>query len=269
MLFGRFFCSILILAAISAGCSHSPTSPSTILPAPETPIGTASSSDETVSPSTLITPPRALGVSRLVAFGDSITWGATAAFDSNFAYAAASGGYVERLEANLNLFHQPQRFSVFNDGLPGELVVNALMRFRTMLTTRRPEGVLLLEGINDLSNGISAVSAANALRQMLDAASLLGVPVAIATMYQTYPVVDPDGHFRENGSALVPAFNAEIRRIALGRPNVLLVDLEAAMRDRRNVGTDGIHTSDSGFDVMAGTFMAAIESAFPVRGSFQ
>ena len=91
----------------------------------------------------------------MVAFGDSITWGAMSAFDASYVYAAASGGYVERLEANLNLLHPPQRFSVFNDGLPGELAISALTRFRTMLTTRRPEGVLLLEGINDLSNGIS------------------------------------------------------------------------------------------------------------------
>jgi lysophospholipase L1-like esterase len=269
MPFGRFSGLILTLSVILAGCSQTPTSPSTMLPTLEAPTGTVSSQDTIVSPSTLIIPPRALGVSRLVAFGDSITWGATAAFDSNFAYAAASGGYVERLEANLNLFHPPQRFSVFNDGLPGEQAVNALTRFRTMLVTRRPEAVLLLEGINDLSNGVTPVRAANALRQMLDAAAPLSVPVLIATMYQTYPVVDPDGHFRDNGSTLVPAFNAEIRRIAAGRPNVLVVDLEVSMRDQRNVSTDGIHTSDFGFDVMAGTFMTAIESAFPVRGSFQ
>jgi lysophospholipase L1-like esterase len=205
----------------------------------------------------------------MVAFGDSITWGAMSAFDARYIFAAASGGYVERLEANLNLFHQPQRFSVYNDGLPGELAANALMRFRTMLTTRRPEAVLLLEGINDLSNGASPSTTATAMRQMLDAAAQMGVPVALATMYQTYGVVDPDGNFRDNGAALVPPFNSALRAMALGRPNVLLVDLEATMRDRRFVGDDGVHTTDSGFDVMAATFMTAIERAFPVRGSFQ
>jgi lysophospholipase L1-like esterase len=239
------------------------------MPNTQAPVSAASVESARNSPSTLVTPPRAIGVARLVAFGDSITWGAMSAFDASYIYATASGGYVERLEANLNLLHQPQHFSVFNDGLPGELAMNALMRFRTMLTTRRPEGVLLLEGINDLSNGSSPGTAANALRQMLDAAAQVGVPVAIATMYQTYSVTDPDGHVRDNGAAKVPAFNAEIRRLALGRVNVALVDLEPVMRDRRNVGADGLHTTDAGFDVMAATFRTVIEAAYPVRGSFQ
>jgi lysophospholipase L1-like esterase len=221
------------------------------------------------SPWTVINPPRALGVARLVAFGDSITWGALSQFDEGYSYAAANGGYVERLEADLNQSHQPQRFSVFNDGQPGELATSALTRFRSMLRTRRPEAVLLLEGINDLSNGISATATANALRQMLDAAAAAGVPVAIATMYPTYEVTFPDGHFRDNGSPLVPAFNAEIRRIVAGRLNVALVDLEPLMRDRRNVGADGVHTTDAGFDVMGAAFRTVIEAAYPVRGSFQ
>ena len=64
----------------------------------------------------------------------------------------------------------------------------------------------------------------------------------MATMYPTYGVVDPDGNYRDNGSAVVPVFNNELRRIVAGRPNVLLVDLEPLMRDRRFVGGDGIHT---------------------------
>ena len=265
----RLVCSVSTIAVLAAGCSHSPTAPSAAVLAETPAVAAAPSGSTSNSPFTVITPPRALGVSRLVAFGDSITWGAMSAFDANYVYAAASGGYVERLEANLNLLHQPQRFSVFNDGLPGELVLNALTRFRTMLLTRRPDGVLLLEGINDLCNGVNPVSAANGVRQLLDVAAQLGVPVAVATMYPTYGVTDPDGNFRDNGSALVAPFNAELRRIVIGRPNVVLVDLEVVMRDRRLVGTDGIHTEDAGFDVMEAAFRAAIEAAYPVRGSFQ
>ena len=104
-----------------------------------------------VPPQISINPPRALGVTRYVAFGDSITWGATSAWEGRFVFAAANGGYPERLQSGLTSYHSPQQFVVFNEGLPGELVLNALSRFRSLLTTRRPEGVLLLEGINDLS----------------------------------------------------------------------------------------------------------------------
>jgi lysophospholipase L1-like esterase len=269
MPFARLLCAVLTIATLFAACSGTPTSPTAILPDVTAPVASSQSSTDTYAPSLVIPAPRAIGVSKLVAFGDSITWGAMSAFDANYIYAAANGGYVERLENSLNVLHPPQHFSVFNDGLPGELALNGVARFRSMLTSRRPEGVLLLEGINDISNGFSPTSTANALRQMLDAAAQFGVPVAIATMYQTYSVTDPSGGFRDNGAPFVPAFNAEIRRIAAGRPNVVLVDLEPIMRERRFVGGDGIHTEDAGFTVMANAFLSAIENAYPVRGSFQ
>jgi lysophospholipase L1-like esterase len=222
-----------------------------------------------VPPRITVAPARAIGLTRYVAFGDSITWGATSAFDGRFLFAAANGGYAERLGAGLNTFHAPQRFTVINEGLPGEAAITALPRFRAMLTTRRPQAVLLLEGINDISADVSVSRTVDGLRQMLDAAALAGVPVLIATMFQTYAVTDPDGHFRPNGAAVVPAFNAAVRQLASGRLNVHLVDLEPVMRTRSLVGADGVHLEDSGFEVMASTFMAAIEAAFPVRGSFQ
>jgi lysophospholipase L1-like esterase len=153
--------------------------------------------------------------------------------------------------------------------LPGELAVNALSRFRTMLTTRRPHVVLLLEGINDLSNDVSVSRAVSGLRALLDAAATAGVPVLLATMYQTYSETAPDGSYRENAAPYVPAFNAAIRQLVVGRPNVHLVDLEAVMTDRDLVGADGIHLEDAGFDVMAARFQAVLEAKFPVRGSFQ
>jgi lysophospholipase L1-like esterase len=204
-----------------------------------------------------------------MAFGDSITRGATSAWDARFVFAAANGGYPERLMAGLNTYHSPQQFVVFNEGAPGEFAANALTRFRSLLTSRRPEAVLLLEGINDLSSDFTAVRTAAALFQLVDAATVVGVPVVVATMYPTYEEVDPDGHYRPNGATLVPAFNAEIRRLSQGRLNVHLVDLEPLMRHRSYVGADGIHLTESGFDVVSSAFLQRVESAFPVRGSFQ
>jgi lysophospholipase L1-like esterase len=249
------------------GCAQTPTSPSSV-PAGLA-VGVVSSTSIPVPPRLTLTPPRALGVTRFVAYGDSITWGALSNWQAQFLFAAANGGYVERVEVGLNTHHAPQRFIVFNEGLPGELAVNALSRFRSVLTTRRPEAVLLLEGINDLNNDVSVSRVVGGLRQMLDAAATAGVPVLLATMYQTYAVTDPTGGFRPNGAAAVPALNAEIRRLVAGRLNVHLVDLERVMTERRFVGADGLHTTEAGFEIMASTFIATIEAAFPVRGSFQ
>ena len=248
-------------------CSQTPTSPSRVTPGAQ--IGTVPQLSVPVPPQINVNPPRALGVTRFVAFGDSITWGATSAWDPRFVFATANGGYPERLEAGLNTYHAPQRFSVFNDGLPGELAVGALTRFRAMLTTRRPEVVLLLEGINDLANDVSVSRIGTALRQMMDAATAAGAAVVVATMFPTYEVTDPDGNVRTNGAALVPEMNAEIRRVSAGRTNVHLLDLEPRMRNRRYVGADGIHLTDEGFEVMSAAFLEAVERAFPVRGSFQ
>src|SRR5262245_23918102 len=272
MSFGRMVCSVLTLAVLAAGCSQSPTAPTAVLPGERGSLSQAAppvSDGATNSPSSAIDPPRALGVARFVAFGDSITFGVMSSSDGSYLYAAANGGYVEQLEGDLNLLHQPQRFSVTNDGLPGELATNAVPRFRSMLTSRRPEGVLLLEGINDLSNEVSPLATVNALRQMLDAAAQMGVPVAIATMYQTYEAVHSDGSVRENGADSVPVFNAAVRALARGRLNVALVDLEPLMGNRRFVGGDGLHPTEAGFDVMASAFRRVIEAAYPVRGSFQ
>jgi lysophospholipase L1-like esterase len=221
---------------------------------------------------TVARPPR-LTATRFLAFGDSITWGAKSAWMSvggaQFYIAAANGGYPERLQASLSARHPTLPITMFNDGLPGELAVNALSRFRTMLTTRRPHVVLLLEGINDLSNDISVSRTVGGLRSMLDSAAVVGVPVLLATMYQTYEETSPEGSLRTNGAAYVPAFNVAVRQLAAGRPNVHLVDLEPAMANRALVGADGVHLEEAGFDVMAARFQAVLEAAFPVRGSFQ
>jgi lysophospholipase L1-like esterase len=222
-----------------------------------------------VPPRLTISPPRAMGATRFMAFGDSITWGANSAWDANFIFASANGGYPERLQSGLSSFHAPQRFTVFNEGLPGELAVNGLTRLRSLLTSRRPEVVLLLEGVNDISNDLDPIRVAGSIIQMADAATAVGVPVVVATMYQTYSVVDPDGHYRSNGAGLLPAFNAEIRRLSAGRLNVHLLDLEPPMRDRALVGADGLHLTDAGHELLASLFMQRVEAAFPVRGSFQ
>jgi lysophospholipase L1-like esterase len=263
----RLSCAVLGVVVLT-GCAQSPTAPSAVSPGAAA-VGNVPSTSVPVPPRLGVDPPRALGVTRFVAFGDSITWGATSAWDPRFMFAADGGGFPERIEASLNTFHSPQRFTVFNEGLPGELAVNALSRFRSLLTSRRPEAVLLLEGVNDLANEVSVSRIATSIRQMTDAATTLGIPVVVATMYQTYAVTDPDGNYRSNGADQISAMNAEIRRAVGGRTNVHLLDLESVVRDRNLVGTDGIHLTDAGFSVIASAFVQAIDRAFPVRGSFQ
>lgn len=257
-------CAALLMIA---GCTQSPTSPSAVVP--DVSVGRLPQIAAPVPPRLSYNPPRALGASRFLAFGDSITAGVQSAFDPRFLFAAANGGYPERLQAGLNAYFDPQAFGVENWGLPGEFARQAASRFRTALDERRPEVVLLLEGINDLNTGSTIEQTVNALEQMVTIATSRGTPVLIATMFQTYRSVAPDGRIRENSHTIVPAFNEAIRRRFTGRVNVHVVDLEPRMQDRSLVGNDGLHPTDAGFERMAAIFLQEIEHAFPVRGSFQ
>jgi lysophospholipase L1-like esterase len=264
--------TVVCLVAVS-GCSKTPTSPTqTSTDAAQIVIGSLPQVTTAAPPPRItVAPPRAIGVTRFIAFGDSITWGAQSAYDTRFIFAAASGGYPERLHAGLNAYHAPQQFVVFNEGVPGEWASDprTLPRLRAAIVARQAQAVLLLEGINDLSGGYGVSRTVTALGQLVTAATSMGVPVVIATMFQTYQSTAPDGVVRTNGATEVPAFNSQIRQLVAGRANVYLVDLEPVMRARSYVGNDGIHLTDAGFEVMASSFLAVIEGSFPVRGSFQ
>jgi lysophospholipase L1-like esterase len=218
--------------------------------------------------------PNALGATRFVAFGDSITWGGISSPDARMLYDGSPSAYAVRLQLGLNARYAPQSFTVINRGLPGEAITfGALNRLRTVLETDRPHALLLLEGINDLTGGVPIPDTIAALRAAIDISLQRNVPVLIATMYQTYESVRPDPPNpptpRPNAAALVPEFNLRIREIA-ARQNVTLVDIEAAFANNRSlVGSDGLHPTPEGHHHMADEFMRAIQRAFPIRGSFQ
>jgi lysophospholipase L1-like esterase len=262
--------SVAVVCALAVtACSKTPTSPS---PTPSQIIlGSQPQTSAPPAPRISINPPKGIGVTRFVAFGDSITWGAYSSFDPRFLFAAANGGYVERLTAGLNVHHAPQQFVVFNEGVPGEWATDpkTVTRLRNAIVARQAQAVLLLEGINDLNNSVPISTTITGLGQLVSAATSMGVPVVLATMYQTYASTGPDGVVRTNAASAVPGYNQQIRQLAAGRLNVHVLDLEPILRNRSYVGNDGLHLTDAGFEVMASAFMSAIEVAFPVRGSFQ
>ena len=211
-----------------------------------------------------------MGATRFVSFGDSITYGVLSTFDGAFLYDVPSHSYPVRLRLALNQRHAPQAFSVVNEGNPGEWAVDGVQRIQRVLTEHRPQGLLLLEGINDIGLGNSVGSTANALARIVDTARQNNVTVLIATMPPTFEITTPAGEFRDNGAELVPLLNIEIRRIVSSRQNVYLVDLNRAFgNDRSLVGGDGLHPTEQGLQLIATTFLTAIEAVFPVRGSFQ
>src|SRR5688572_29020732 len=106
MFAARLSALLLVCSIVSSGCSQTPTGPSTA--AAVAPTAANSQALVAIPPGLTIAPPQAVGITRFVAFGDSITWGATSAWlSAGMFFAAANGGYPERLAANLSTFHAP------------------------------------------------------------------------------------------------------------------------------------------------------------------
>jgi lysophospholipase L1-like esterase len=187
-----------------------------------------------------------------------------------FLYADEPGSYPRRLNAMLDAYNRPAPFSVVNRGVPGESAHQGSGRLPGVLASDRPQVLLLLEGINDMSGGVSPTRTASSVNYMVDVARLYNVTVLVATMPQTYPSVDPQGRARDNAASSIVPFNNEIRHLVGGRQNVYIVDLYAAFgSDRSLMGGDGLHPSPTGYERMAQAFHAAISTIFPVRGSLQ
>jgi len=267
----------VVAALVTAGCADGPTSPTPV--ASGLVVADASQVAPPVPASIVPTPPRAVGATRFLAFGDSITCGTPSpVFTSLIVINCNEYGYPERLQAMLRAYNSGQSFVVTKRGLPGEGAVQGESRLTSELTelagpsvpvNQRPQVLLLLEGINDMILGTSPTRAASSVAQMVQTARLFNLTVLVATMPQTYYSVDPStGRVRENAHTQITAFNTEIRRLAA--QNVVVVDLYAAFGTNRSMmGDDGLHPSPAGYDLMAQTFHAAILQQFPVGGGLQ
>lgn len=268
---------VFLLAAAAGACAGSPTAPSatgSVLSRGEAPQGAAP------VPGDSLGTVNALGATRFLAFGDSITFGTPSSFDEAFFFDPIPGTpYPSQLDNLLEASFPSQDFTVGNFGVPGETARDAVGtgRFLQAMASQRPQGVLLLEGINDLNGGRSVTDVVSSLQQMVEIARLYNSTVFIGTMFQTCRSENPnDGRVRENSAGSITAFNNAITSMAAGRQNVYVVNLYAAFGNNCGpmggvnlLGNDGLHPSVAGYGAMAQAFGIALRDKFAVRGSFQ
>ena len=217
-------------------------------------------------------PPHAIGATRFVAFGDSITYGSLSSFDGRFVYDSPSHSYPVRLQLALQQTFpgQAPQITVINAGKPGEQASQGRLRIQSVIQTYNPQAVLVLEGINDMTFGLSHNEAAASVLEIVQRARLLHVTVLVGLMPQTYTSTYPNGETRTQASDLIVPFNDEVRRLVRGMQNVYVVDLYSQFGSNRSlIGNDGLHPTEAGYERMASTFAQAIEAVFPVRGSLQ
>jgi len=202
------------------------------------------------------------GSSAIVAFGDSITDGATSTVNANKSWPSQ---LAERLAAN----SATANIAILNEGISGNRILrdgtgsNALARFdRDVLGLPGVKWLMLLEGINDIGQGTRAgIIAADAvtaddiiggMKQMIQRAHAHGILVIGCTLtpYQgaTYAT--------ESGQAIRSAVNQFIR--APGNFDAV-VDFDKATQDPANPlqflaaynNTDHLHPNDAGYKAMA------------------
>jgi lysophospholipase L1-like esterase len=204
-----------------------------------------------------------------LAFGDSVTAGEVSVptsigttldgFPSFKLIVVPGASYPTQLQALLRTRYITQQtaITIANSGLPGELATAGARRFPGVMSSVRPEVVLLLEGYNDLALGLSfASSAASAIETMAKEARNRGARVYIASL--TPP--------RAGGKNSLPAewvtnLNGRLRSVAAGE-NAVFVDLYQALVGNVTayIGSDGLHPTEVGYQKIAETFFNAIQA---------
>ncbi len=207
---------------------------------------------------------------RLLAFGDSITYGevsfpvsSSGGLGTSFKLVQVpSAAYPTVLGKQLVARYSSQEdsISVANYGLGGEKAVNARDRFFAALNTVRPDVVLLMEGSNDIALGEdgAASSAAREIGIMVGEARRRGMFVFLATIAPGRP-----GGSKTISPILLTDYNNRMRSVA-GSTGATLVDINAALATdvTRYIGVDGLHPNEAGYAKIAETFYNAIRSQF-------
>jgi lysophospholipase L1-like esterase len=196
----------------------------------------------------------------VVAYGDSITDGATSTPDTDSSWPSQ---LAQRLLAN----KATTNVAIVNQGISGNRVlsdgagISALARFdRDVLAQPGVQWVIVMEGINDIGLGakdasVTADDLIAAHKQMIERAHMRGIRVIGATLTPFQGAA----YYSDEGEAIRAALNDWIRT---GKAYDAVIDFDAATRDPDNPKQirpaynirDHLHPNDAGYKAMADAF---------------
>jgi len=206
------------------------------------------------------------GTRLIVAYGDSITDGATSTPDTDSSWPSQ---LAQRLLAN----KATARVAIVNQGISGNRVlsdgagVSALARFdRDVLAQPGVQWLIVMEGINDI--GLGARAAADAVtaddliaahKQIIERAHMRGIKVIGATLTPFAGAA----YYSNEGEAIRTALNDWIRT---SKAYDAVIDFDTATRDPENPKQirpawnirDHLHPNDAGYKAMADAFDLSI-----------
>lgn len=251
------WCVALVLAlAAACGGGHTPAPTPIVVPPPPPP-----------EPPPPPPPAPALGITRILAFGDSMTAGTVSAPVPSARFALDAGlpvSYPFKLQALVSGRYTDQAIVVLNAGNPGEKATDATTatRFSAALSEAKPDLLLLMEGANDL-NGVTPSSTAtvNAMEEMVKEARRRNIAVMLATL----PPQRPGPGTKTTTPALLTRYNNDLRTMAAKKNaefgSVTTVDVNTLFPVAL-VGQDGLHPTDAGYDKLAEIFLDAIKAKY-------
>jgi lysophospholipase L1-like esterase len=195
----------------------------------------------------------------VVAYGDSITDGATSTPDTDSSWPSQ---LARRLLGNKTTAN----VAIVNQGISGNRVlsdgagVSALARFdRDVLAQPGVQWLIVMEGINDIGRSsadpVTAEDLIAAHKQMIERAHMRGIKVIGATLTPFAGAA----YYTDEGEAMRMALNQWIRT---GKAYDAVIDFDAATRDPDNPKQirpaynirDHLHPNDAGYKAMADAF---------------
>jgi lysophospholipase L1-like esterase len=201
-------------------------------------------------------PARQIKYTRFLAFGDSQTEGFLREppeweLVRMPLYVSPTENYPYKLQAMLRQRYGRDDIVVINEGLGGETVIEAQDRIIRTIANTTPQVLLLLHGYNEVRN-IPLADARDAFRAIIRSAQVRGVEVALATLFQVSDALEES---RPGTQDLIADLNARLRSLAASLDLPGVVDLEVAFGQEGSwLGSDGLHPTPSGYQLVAETF---------------
>jgi acyl-CoA thioesterase I len=197
----------------------------------------------------------------IVALGDSTTAG-TPLYESPIE-APPSGRGDERSQYAYWLVKAHPSWQVLNRGVNGERSDQIRARFDRDVLAQRPDGVVIIAGVNDSYQGRPADRVTAELGAMYDRAAGAGLWI-VAGSILPYNTATPDQNARMH------AVNAWIAAEAARYKKFSVVDTRRAVaasgdHDRLAGSPDGLHPDIEGYRRMAEALAPAIERALAGR----
>jgi lysophospholipase L1-like esterase len=257
----------LVAALGLAACGgHSPTQPT---PPPSGNGGGGNGGGGTTDPPPPPPPPPTLKITKILCFGDSITAGTVQPPLSVLALDAGQPqGYPFKLQTLETARYTSQTITVWNDGQAGEQAEDpvAFGRFSQDVGDNHPDVILLMEGSNDLGNYSSSSPAAqrtgitatvNSMEDMVREGQRLGATVFVATILS-----QRSSGSRGGAADLIAPYNQALKAMA-AKKGATLVDVNAQF-PLSQIGADGLHPTEDGYETIAEIFQAALAAAYEV-----